>query len=588
MRMFHAVRRMILYRPYLYLMNALAWAAVYMFLLLSGLIAREFFAGITGEQADFNVLTIMAMLIAVALARVSCILMGAYTDATLRFSVSGLLRHNLLKGVLRRPGAEALSCSPGEAVSYFRDDAEQVEDFISWTSDMLGTIGFAVAAMGILISISPRIAVFVFLPLFVVMVVFQKATARFEAYRQASRDSTAAVTGFMGEVFGAVQSIQLAQAEQHVAHRLQTLNEVRRRLALRDRAFSLLLDSFTGSSVSLGTGIILLVAGQAMQAGDFSVGDFALFVNYLGLATGFSEFFGFFLGHVKQTSVALGRMLELLPGLPAEDLVRANHLFLQGELSPPLPAPRTEDPLRVLAAQGLSFRYPNSDKGIAGINLTIQRGEFVVVTGRIGAGKTTFLRALLGLVTLQSGQVLWNEGPIQNLADFMTPPRVAFTSQVPILFSDTIRGNIVLGEATAEHTLGAAVHSAVLEPDIAGFEMGLDTVVGSKGVRLSGGQVQRVSAARMFARNADLLVFDDLSSALDVDTERQMWERVFADPNRTCLVVSHRQAALRRADHIIVLKDGRVVDEGKLDALLERCDEMRTLMNWRDDIALEA
>ena len=103
----------------------------------------------------------------------------------------------------------------------------------------------------------------------------------------------------------------------------------------------------------------------------------------------------------------------------------------------------------------------------------------------------------------------------------------------------------------------------------------------SRGVKLSGGQVQRVAAARMLARNASLLVFDDLSSALDVETERLLWERVFKRPNVTCLVVSHRRPALRRADHIIVLKDGRVHDEGKLDELLERCEEMQLL--WHGD-----
>ena len=122
-----------------------------------------------------------------------------------------------------------------------------------------------------------------------------------------------------------------------------------------------------------------------------------------------------------------------------------------------------------------------------------------------------------------------------------------------------------------------AVELAVLESDIDELEYGLDTVVGRKGVKLSGGQRQRASAARMFVRDPELLVFDDISSALDVETERLLWERVFEKSGATCLVVSHRRPALRRAGQIIVLKDGEIEAEGTLEVLLEKSEEMKRL-----------
>ena len=181
--------------------------------------------------------------------------------------------------------------------------------------------------------------------------------------------------------------------------------------------------------------------------------------------------------------------------------------------------------LLTIEVRGLTYLHPASRRGIADVNFTVARGEFVVITGRVGAGKTTLLRALLGLLPAQ-GEVRWNGATVNDPTAHFAPPRSSYTPQVPHLFSASLSENILLG-LPREH-LDKAIASAVLERDVATLEEGPETRVGPRGMRLSGGQVQRTAAARMVARDAELLVFDDLSSALDAETESRLWERLLS------------------------------------------------------------
>jgi len=587
MKTYQYMWRMIRYRPWLYTLNAIIWITIRILPLVPGLIAQQFFNLLPREgHLTPTLWTLIVFLVVTALARVVLYLAGGLVDNLHRFSMVNILRRNLLERILERPGARAVPDSPGEAISRFRDDAEQAEDAISWTLDNMGDALFAIIAVIIMLKIDALITLLVFVPLIGVVATVQIVSERLEKYRRASRKATGHITSAIGEIFSSVQAIQVSTAESYVVAHFQKLNEKRRVAMLRDTVLTQLLDSTFANIVGLGTGFILILAAQAIRAKQLGIGDLALFIYYLAFATESTHSFGVFLAHYKQTKIAFQRMDRLLQGAPTEQLVAHKPLYLSGNIPAlTVPVKTNEQYLQNLEVKGLSYRYPDTGRGIENIDLHVRRGSLTVITGRIGSGKTTLLEVLLGLLPKDMGKIFWNERLVNDPATFFVPPRSAYTAQVPHLFSDTLKENILLGLPEDKVDLVAAIRSAVMERDLEGLEQGLNTTIGTRGVKLSGGQAQRSAAARMFVRDAELFVFDDLSSALDVETEHMLWDRLFSQRKSTYLVVSHRRTVLQRADHIIVLKEGRVDSEGTLQELLQTSPELQRL--WHGDVVGE-
>ncbi len=182
--------------------------------------------------------------------------------------------------------------------------------------------------------------------------------------------------------------------------------------------------------------------------------------------------FGSTFARFKQLAFSFDRMRKVMRDAPVEDLVAHSPIYMDGDV-PPVPQPRPADRLEHLEVRDLTFSHPDSGRGIEGVSLSLECGTFTVVTGRIGSGKTTFLRALLGLLHKDRGQILWN--------------------------GKLINENLPMGLPEEGVDLDTAIRAAVLEEDLGDLDDGLDTMIGPKGLRLSGGQMQRTAAARMFA-----------------------------------------------------------------------------------------
>ena len=572
------------FKPWIYLASGLfASVMFYLFPLLPGLVIRRFFDSLTSptnlstSAHSDPVWWLVALLVGIALARVTGLLGAVIAENSLHVVTGTLMRANLLEHVLHQPGAQALPASPGEAQSRLRDDVAAVTGFLSWTLDPIGQLAVVVVALLVLARVNPAFTLLVFLPLVAVIAVVNLAARRIRATMRAQRDAAGAVSGHLGESLGAVTAVQVAGAEATVVAHLARLNDIRRRTVLRSTLLFSLLNSVSYNAGRISAAVLLLVAAQAMRAGTFTVGDFTLFVAYLDWIATVIGMFGNYLTQYRQTSVSIDRLVEILAGAPPTNLVRHRPVHLWGVLPDLAPIPAGGPRLQVLDVAGLAYVYPGSERGIAGIDLRLERGSFTVVTGQVASGKTMLVRVLLGLLPRDGGTIEWNGSAVADPATFFVPPRAAYIAQAPRLFSETLRDNILLGLAESDVDLPGAIFAAVLENDLADLTHGLDTLLGPRGTRLSGGQVQRAAAARMFVRAPDLLVFDDLSSALDVETEATLWERVFARPGATCLAVSHRRPALRRASQIILMEEGRIAARGTLDELLAGSEAMRRL-----------
>ncbi|WP_394542828.1 ABC transporter ATP-binding protein (plasmid) [Priestia aryabhattai] len=566
--------KLISYKPFLFIMNLIMWTIIYTLPLVPGLITKEFFDSLNGNSRfDLqSIIWAIALVIAV-LVRIAFVFLGNVIDVKFRFKISSLVRKNILESILFNvPGAQALNYSSKEAITYFRDDVDVIEDSISWIIDLFGKALFAILAFIIMFNISPNIVIFVFLPLIAIVLIIQKASSKLNYIREQGREATQQVLRRMGDLFNNIQSVKIEGAENNCINSLKELNSNREKWLVKDKTLNQVLTSTNSTTINLGTGLILLISASGLRENSLTIGDFALFIYYLTFVSNFTLFFGQFLAQYKQTRVSIERLTNLSTGINYKSITKKQKLTASKKALNYERKKTVKKELEYMEVQNLTFFYPQSQNGLKDINFSIKRGTFNVIAGKVGAGKSTLLKSIIGLFSLQKGQVFWNGQLINNPKDFFKPPISAYTPQIPWFFSGTLKENIIIDLVQAEKNLDQSLYFSNLSKDIPYLEDGLNTNIGSNAVKLSGGQAQRLSIARMLYREAELYVCDDISSALDTETERELWKRLKTQFN-TFLIVSHSKVAFEIADNIIVLDDGKIIASGDLRELMESEDK---------------
>ncbi len=365
-------------------------------------------------------------------------------------------------------------------------------------------------------------------------------------------------TGRVAQVCAAATTIKGFAAESAVADHIAELTERRQVLAQRQRGQSSILRGSVLFTAAAGQQLILLVAAIAVRNGEWTTASVVVAIA-VSEAISNMPLPGFVAVALVQEAPAvrakLNRMAQLVPlGVDFDLSAPPVDFVLPPDRPQRVPTPRPQrSTLDSLELDDVGVTFDDGTPALCGITLSVRRGELMVVTGPVGSGKTTLLRVLAGLIPIDHGEIRWNGEVIDDPSLFLRPPNCAYVSQTPRLVSGSVQENVSLDH---ELDVEAALALAELTDEVAGWGGG-SAVVGHRGMRLSGGQAQRLATARALATNSELLVLDDLSSALDPVTERQVWASLRA-AGHTVIAASHQPAAFAAADRILYLDGGEL------------------------------
>ncbi|WP_245216102.1 ABC transporter transmembrane domain-containing protein [Pararoseomonas baculiformis] len=543
---------------------AMATAAGLLLLLGQGLrrIVDDGFSGAGGTSSlDHHALLMLGLVVLLGISTASRFFLVSWLGEHIGLA----LRQRVFAHALRLPPSHYEQRRTGDVLTLLTADTEILRGLVgAAVSQWLRALITALGALAMLFFTSPRLTFLVIAvtPLVVLpLVVFGRRE------RRLSRVAQERVADLGAQAEETLNAMPTVQAHGHEAADLRHFTgraeqSVAASLArVRVRAFLML------SIILLGFGAITLslwVGGHAVLAGRLTGGQLSAFVFYAVLlatsVTSLSELWS----EVQRAAGAAERVAEFLAVEP--------------EVRPPadpvpLPASVPGRPVGRLAFEEVSLRYPSRPEALAldGVSLVVEPGETVALVGPSGAGKTTLFQLALRFRDPDSGRVMLDGVDLRAADPADIRARIGLVPQDPVIFSADVRENIRYGRPGASDAeIRAAAEAADAAGFIEGLPQGYGTFLGEKGVRLSGGQRQRIAIARAVLRDPPLLLLDEATSALDAESEAAVQAALARlSRGRAVLVIAHRLATVRRADRIVVMEDGRVVEEGRHERLVQ-------------------
>jgi len=424
--------------------------------------------------------------------------------------------------------------------------------------NILLSFGFSISRM---LSIHPGLTSLALLPFLFTLIYTRFALPKMHGYSLENQRAIGDLTAGVSEAFANVHVIQAAAAQESFARRIDRGNRAVYTSNIRLMMMEMVVFPFIDFLANVGRFVVLLYGGALVIGGALTVGDIITFNLYIANLAFPLSMIGAVLAIYQRGKSAMQRISEV-EDYPVERAI--------------VPARPTVTNAPLLQVSGLSFTYPQSgnERGreavLQDIDFTLEAGQKMGISGPIGSGKSSLFNLITRLYDPAQGSILLQGRDVLSLEPEVLRREVAYAQQKVFLFSDKISSNICFGlEEMSQAEVEAAARSACIYKEVVGFERGWETRIGEKGIRLSGGQKQRLSLARIFLRKPQLLILDDVLSAVDHATEQKLIASLEAT-EAAVLIASHRSSVLKMCDEILILADGRIIDRGDFPSLTKR------------------
>ncbi len=493
----------------------------------------------------------------------------------LRFEFS--LRLRAFEYVLRLGPAFFSRFRTGDVVTRLNDDvAEKISWFLcSGVFRVIEAAVLIVFGIAMMLVINPRLTVYTAAPLPILVAMFVATGHQLHQRYEAVQKSISELNDSLESCFSGIRVVKAFGVEANQQRLVEETIERQRLAEIKAVRWQTIIDSLYGNIWQLAIVAVLLAGGTMAIAGEVTLGDLIAFDGYVLLLVWPMFDIGQFFVRGKLCAVSLDRVAAV-EEFPAEVVVPEAPLPVSRHVLAPI---LNDDAIRLheikplaMRWENISYRYPGSEHfALRNISFTAEPGTRTAIVGEVGAGKSTLMNLIPRVMDPTSGSLILGERESREWPADVLRGHLGYVPQEPHLLSGTIAENIRFGRGgITEEDVQAAVKIAQLESEIASWPEGLETIVGSRGVRLSGGQKQRVSLARALAGRPSVLLLDDCTASLDAETETALWDDLTeALPHCTTLLVTHRPSTLEQVDQILVLENGHLVETGPF-AELER------------------